>query len=64
MADILDTSPAFEAFARAAFVESPVVREQLWKERYEAAHPEVFVAFYDGHGTSEGRSSVVRDLST
>jgi len=64
MADILDTSPAFEAFARAAFVESPVVREQLWKERYEAAHPEVFVAFYDGHGTTEGRSSVVRDLST
>jgi len=64
MADILDTSPAFEAFARAAFVESPVVREQLWRDRYEGTHPDVFEAFYDGHGTTEGRSAVVRDLSS
>ncbi|MDQ3304498.1 MAG: hypothetical protein M3535_00690 [Actinomycetota bacterium] len=64
MADIVDTSPEFDAFARAAFLESPVVREQLWVERYEGAHPEVFAAYYDGHGTTEGRASVVRDLST
>ncbi|HWH35133.1 MAG TPA: hypothetical protein VNT56_07410 [Acidimicrobiales bacterium] len=64
MADIVDTSPAFEAFAKAAFIESPVVREQLWEQRYEGVHPEIFAAFYDGHGTTEGRPAVVRDLST
>ena len=64
MTNILDTSPAFEAFARAAFVESPVVREKLWQDRYEASHPEVFEAYYDGHGTTEGRPALVRDLST
>ncbi len=64
MTDIVDTSPAFDAFARAAFLESPAMRERLWVERYEAAHPEVFAAYYDGHGTTEGRASVVRDLST
>lgn len=64
MADIIDTTAAFEAFAKAAFLESPATREQLWVERYEGAHPEVFAAYYDGHGTTEGRASMVRDLST
>ena len=64
MPRIIDTAPTFEEFARGAFLESPLVREQLWEERYEGAHPEVFRAFYDGHGTTEGRSNIVRDLST
>ncbi len=64
MADIVDTSPAFDAFARVAFLESPAMRERLWIDRYEGAHPDVFAAYYDGHGTTEGRAGVVRDLST
>lgn len=64
MADIVDTTPAFEAFARKAFLESPVIREQLWIEHYEGAHPDVFRAFYDGHGTSEGRDKLLRDLAS
>lgn len=64
MADILDTTPAFDAFARKAFLESPLIREQLWVERYEGAHPDVFRAFYDGHGNADGRSNLVRDLAS
>lgn len=64
MARIIDTAPEFDSFARIAFLESPLIREQLWEERYEGAHPEVFRAFYDGHGTTAGRANVVRDLST
>lgn len=64
MARIIDTTPAFDTFARAAFMESPHVRERMWKERYEGAHREVFEAFYAGSGNTEGLSKVVRDLST
>ncbi|MGI8759529.1 MAG: hypothetical protein ACR2K0_09515 [Acidimicrobiales bacterium] len=64
MTNIVDTSAAFDTFARKAFLESPVTREQLWEERYESAYPEIFAAFYAGHGSSEGRASLVRDLST
>lgn len=64
MARILDTTPAFDAFARGAFLESPLIRERLWEERYEGAHPEVFEAFYAGSASTEGRSNLVRDLST
>lgn len=64
MADIVDTSPTFDSYARAAFLESPAVRERLWVERYEAEHPEVFASYYDGHGSTEGRPGMVRDLST
>ncbi|MDP9419295.1 MAG: hypothetical protein M3P53_03955 [Actinomycetota bacterium] len=64
MARILDTTPTFDAFARGAFLESPLIRERLWEERYEGAHPEVFEAFHAGSGSTEGRSNLVRDLST
>ncbi|HSH23561.1 MAG TPA: hypothetical protein VK975_05815 [Acidimicrobiales bacterium] len=64
MARIIDTTPAFDTFARAAFMESPHVRERMWKERYEGAHREVFDAFYAGSGNTDGLSKVVRDLST
>ncbi len=64
MPRILDTAPDFDAFARSAFLESPTIREQLWEERYEAAYPEVFAAFYDRHGSTENRGTLVRDLST
>ncbi|MDP9019252.1 MAG: hypothetical protein M3N25_00355 [Actinomycetota bacterium] len=64
MPRILDTAPDFDAFARSAFLESPAIREQLWQEHYEAAHPEVFAVFYERHGDTENRASVVRDLST
>jgi hypothetical protein len=64
MARILDTTPAFDAFAKKANLETPVQREYLWKERYESAHPEVFEAFNATYGSSEGRGALARELST
>ena len=64
MARILDTAPTFDDFARNAFLESPHIRERLWKERYEGKHREVFDAFYAGSGNADGRANLVRDLST
>ena len=63
MAPVIDTLAAFEAFARKAALESPVQRESLWRERYEAAHPDVFEGFYETWGSSDGRTAVVRELS-
>ena len=63
MARILDISSDFDAFARQAFLESPVLREGLWRERYEGAHPEVFEAFYAEQESTEGRVALVRELS-
>src|SRR5262245_60398662 len=63
MARILDTTPAFDAFARKSSLETPVRREMLWKERYENAHPQVFEAFYETVGSSDGRAALVRELS-
>lgn len=64
MARIIDTAPTFDSFARSAFLESPLVRERLWEERYEGEYPEVFRAFYAGSGSTAGRANLVRDLST
>ncbi|MDQ6837570.1 MAG: hypothetical protein M3137_04310 [Actinomycetota bacterium] len=63
MARLLDTSPTFEAFARKAFLESPIVREQLWEEDYEQVHPEVFEGFYAKAPSGDGRQTLVRELS-
>lgn len=63
MADILDTTPAFDAFAAKAFLQSPFLREQMWESSYEAAYPEVFAAFYAAEPAGGGRSALVRDLS-
>jgi hypothetical protein len=60
---ILDTLPAFDDYARKAFVDTPVMREMRWRELYESAHPEVFKAFYDDSAVQEGRSAVVRELT-
>lgn len=63
MARIVDTAPAFEAFAGSAALESPLIREQLWRERYEAAHPDVFAAFYAGDASPRHPLAQVRELS-
>ena len=63
MARILDTTPAFVEFARGAFLESPVMREQHWVERYEGAHRDVFEAFYAKQGEPEPGNPLVRELS-
>jgi hypothetical protein len=63
MARMVDTLAAFEVFARKAGLENPMVRESLWEERYEAAHPDVFEAFYATHGSPAGRGALVRELS-
>lgn len=60
---MLDTLADFEAFARKAALATPFVREELWKDKYEAAHPEVFEAFYATHGSPAGRAAIVRELS-
>ena len=64
MTRILDTTPAFEAFARKANLEIPMKRETLWKERYEASHPDVFAAFNAEHDSPEGRTALARELAT
>ncbi|MEO6121464.1 MAG: hypothetical protein ABIW46_02405 [Acidimicrobiales bacterium] len=63
MARILDTTPAFEAYARTAFLDPPALRDSQWGERYEGAHPEVFAAFYADHPDKSGRAALVRELS-
>src|SRR3712207_3454573 len=63
MPRMLDTLASFEAFARKAALETPFVREDLWKTKYEAAHPDVFEAFYETHGDPKGRAAVVRELA-
>lgn len=63
MARVIETLAAFEAFARKAGLETPMMRESLFQERYESAHPEVFEAFYATHGAPEGRAALVRELS-
>lgn len=63
MARITDILPSFEEYARAVFVDTPVVRESKWKEDYEAANPEVFAAFYAEEDQAVGRAAVVRELT-
>jgi len=64
VARIIDTVPAFEAYARTAFLESAGLREQQWQERYEGAHAEVFAAFYAKEPDTAGRKALVRELSS
>lgn len=63
MADILDTIPDFDVFAKKAFLEVPVMRDQMWRQVYEAGHREVFEAFYAGQPGTDGRKALVRELS-
>ncbi|MGH9148866.1 MAG: hypothetical protein ACRD0F_00810 [Acidimicrobiales bacterium] len=64
MARIVDTIPSFEDFARRAFLESPVLREQMWRTVYERANPEVFAAFREGDdGAGRTPEALVRELS-
>lgn len=63
MARILDTTDAFEAFARRAFLKAPVERERLWGELYESAHPAVFKAFRASRGADERPDVAARELS-
>ncbi len=63
MARIVDTTPAFLDFAGSAFLESPVIREQQWVERYEGSHADVFQAFYEQAGHPEPGNPLVRELS-
>jgi len=63
MAKILDTIPAFEKFARKAGLEGPLVREELWKDMYQADHKDVFDAFFASQGGREGMHALARELS-
>lgn len=59
---LLDTTPAFEQFAKKAFLEPPVVRTDLWHRHYEAAHPDVIEALTAACGELTV-PAVVRSLS-
>lgn len=63
MIRVLDTTPTFETFAKKAALATPFMREALWQELYEDAHPDVFDAFYETHGDPSGRPAIVRELS-
>ncbi len=64
IARIRDTIPAFEAYARKAGLESPLRRELLWKDHYQAANGDVFRAFDAATGgSSGGLAAMVRELS-
>lgn len=64
IARIRDTVPAFEAFARKAGLESPLRREILWKNHYQAAHTDVFQAFDEATGgPGGGLAAMIRELS-
>jgi hypothetical protein len=65
IARIRDTIPAFEAYARKAGLESPLRREMLWKDHYQAAHSDVFKAFDQTAGVSDGgMAAMVKELSS
>lgn len=63
MARILDTIPDFVTLAKAAFLEDRATRGYLWDERYRARHPEIFAAFFDGHGDPEQVAAVTHKLT-
>lgn len=63
MARIIDTIPDFVDLARAAFLQDRVTRADLWDKRYRARHPEVFDAFFDGHGDPGQVAAVTHKLS-
>jgi hypothetical protein len=63
MPRMIDTMAGFEAFARKAALETPFMRESIWKDRYEAAYPDVFEAFYATHGSPSGRAAIVLELA-
>jgi hypothetical protein len=63
MARIIDTTPAFENFAREAFLDPPLIRGDKWRTLYEGAHPEVFEAFAAAASPPEGTNPLVRELS-
>ena len=62
MIRLIDTSPAFEEFAAAVALESPLTREQMWGEKYEAASPEIFEAF-GTRSASRRPPSMLRELA-
>lgn len=54
MARILNTIPDFQRFAGDALDDDAVTRQQRWKREYRDVHPEVFEAFFAGHGDPSG----------
>ena len=62
MTRIVDTAPTFAECAAAAALEAPFVRERMWRERYENAHPDVFDAFYAGVSSRRRPVAQVREL--
>jgi hypothetical protein len=59
---LLDTTAAFEQFAKQAFLQPMPLRTDLWHREYEGAHPEVFEALRKECGEL-AVTAVVRNLS-
>ncbi len=62
MPRILDTTPAFQRFAGAAVDADEITRQQQWTQRYQAAHPEVFEAFFAADGDRSSLATMLRQL--
>ncbi|MGH2767585.1 MAG: hypothetical protein ACRDIF_01320 [Actinomycetota bacterium] len=62
MARVLDTTPTFEAFARKAFSQGPLIREMMCEESYHSAYPEVFQPYFQQF-SKDGLRGVVWELS-
>jgi len=63
MPRILDTTPAFDTFARKVALHTPLQREGQWAELYESQFPEVFEVFDAQYGSAEGRTALAKELS-
>ncbi|HEX3393760.1 MAG TPA: hypothetical protein VHS52_04465 [Acidimicrobiales bacterium] len=63
MPRILDTTPAFDTFARKVALHTPMQREGQWHELYESQFPEVFEVFNAEYGSAEGRTALAKELS-
>jgi len=63
MPRLVDTTPAFDTFARKVALHTPLQRDRQWHELYESQFPEVFEAFNAEYGSAEGRTALTRELS-
>lgn len=63
MPKVIDTTPDFLSFAADVQMESPLTREMRWRDRYEAAHQDVFDAYYTAQGSRDRPSSMIHNLA-
>lgn len=63
MPRVIDTTQDFLSFAAEVQLESPLIREMRWREQYEAAHPDVFEAYYTAQGSRDRPATMIQNLA-